>query len=530
MKHNKKNVTKMKFVRVNQPTKDPTNEETEIFDSEIKEKKTNDTDLSENNDAQTMLNQEKTDESLSKVPKTNYKHFVNNTEEEEIVVEKTTFRLPKFLAQREETKNRLEKLKKSGTENQQSAGSLPFIQPNFSDNPNSFTSIFNKDNEKINGVQRVFRKSITFLILQLVVFACLSLATIFTFSLNLNTFTLLGISSLTLLLIMVLYVSISSIFYIIVADRSYIWISVLLQSLLVILLYSFMGQGFGYPTLVVSVIVAILNYFAYLEIEKVQVSTRFFSIGYVTTEAVKVLSTIAILIVCLGVFNSVYTQTPKVFLTRHLIENDIIFKNVVANNSRISLNSLFQIRSDYKLNQSNNTLLSSENKEVSVSDFMEKNYSEKYLSSSVRDSCNESDKECQTNASEDKPKRLENDLNKLIEIGKISPQIKLNDKLTYNNYKSLLKGFYSEKINDFETTKNTQTIPVLSSVQWLVEPSRTILIPALFSLLFYIILLTIKFLIHFVVSIFIWIFWKILLMTGFVKIEVELVESEIVSI
>jgi hypothetical protein len=524
MKHNKKNVTKMKFVRVNQATNTQPNDETQESHLETN------SDQSDQNQNSKIEQKIDSLEKTSSVPTTNYKQFSSDSDMNEVVIEKPTFKLPKFLAQREETKSKLENMKKSSSDKQPSAGNLTFSPPNFSDNPNSFTSIFNKDHEKINGVQRVFRKSFSFLILQLLSFVGLSLVTISTFSLNLNSFATLSLAGAGIIAMIALYTVVSSIFYIIVADRSYIWISLLLQCLSLVLLYSFLGQGFSYPTIVFALIVSILNYFAYLEIEKVQVSTRFFSIGYVTSEAVKILSTIAILVTCLGIFNTISYQTTKVFLTRNLIDNELIFKNFVGNSSRFSLNNILQLKSDYTLNQTNKSVLSNDGKEVEVGDFIEKNYSENLSATAIKNSCANGDKECQLNLSQEKEKKLEGNLNRLVELGQVTPQPKINDRLTYDTYKGLLRGFYADKINDFETKKNAQSIPIFSSVQWLIEPSRAIFIPALIALVFYVILIVFKFIIHFITGMIIWLVWKMLVAFGLVKIEIELVESEIVSI
>ena len=458
-------------------------------------------------------------------PITNYKQFQDDSEI--IVGEKPSFKLPKFLSQRENSKTKLDALKKSqaNPEQSQSSGELPFTEPNFKDNPNSFTSIFNKDHDKINGVQRVFRKSITFLILQLLAFVSLSIATIATFTLNLNGIVPTAIFSSSVLALIVAYTVVSGIFYIIVADRSYIWISLLLQGLSLVLLYSFIGQGFSFPTIIFGLLITLLSYFAYLEIEKVQVSTRFFSIGYVTAESTKILSTIAILTVCLGVFNTVSFQTPKTFLSRNLIDNETVFGNLVANNSRFSLNTILQIKGDYRVNKNTSILLSSDSKEVDVKDFVQKNYP---VADSIN--CVGTDKECNSQSSQDTNSKLQNNLSRLVELGQISSNPKLSDRLSYPLYKSLLKGYYADKINDFETQKNSQNIPFLNNIQWIIEPSRTVFIPALIAIIFYIGLLVIKFLIHFVSSLATWLVWKLLTMTGFVKIEIELVESEIVSI
>ena len=141
----------MKFVRVNQPTKSDLNSETQTLE--------NNADTQDSNLVSTF-----TQNSNLEIPTTQYKQFVKEERPIDPFTQKPAFKLPKFLAQREETKSKLEDFKNKSNEKQSSIGNLPFTSPNFSDNPNSFTSIFNKDHEKINGVQRVFRKSISFLI------------------------------------------------------------------------------------------------------------------------------------------------------------------------------------------------------------------------------------------------------------------------------------------------------------------------------------------------------------------------------
>ena len=521
--YKKSNITKLKFIRVNQ-----NNQEDEEIEDEIV--------------PNTALNTQNNNHFQNdfEINKPTYKKFEEiNTQDKEIIDNsprpQTSFKLPKFLMQREDVKSKLDSLKKSSDKMKQ-GGNLPFTPENFGDNPNSFTSVFKKDNDQKNGSQRVFRKSMIFMILQLLSFVSLSVivisGVIFGFTTLLNTIISIGIIIVSILL----YTVITSLFYIIVADRSYIWISLLCQSLSLILLYSFVGQGFGYPTLILATIIMLLSYFAYLEIEKIQVSTRFFSVGYITGEAIKILSTIGILTICLGIFNIVLSQTPGVFLSRNIVENEFIFKNTVINSNRwLSLNSIFGVKSEYKIVKDTTDIVDAKNQTVLVSDFIEKNYpTEEVLTnkeiSQIKAICTASDKECNNIVNIEKNKKLDKYLVKLVEIGQMEPALKLTDTLNYKSYKKILKAFYSDKINDFETQKVTQSIPYLSSIQWIIEPSRNIFIPAIISLLFYIALLSIKFLIHFLANSLVWIIWKLLLLIGFVKIDIELVESEIVSI
>ncbi|MEM1312808.1 MAG: hypothetical protein AAGF07_05095, partial [Patescibacteria group bacterium] len=90
---------------------------------------------------------------------------------------------------------------------------LPFASSQQETNPNSISSIFNKDHQEVFGIQRVFRKSIIFLVLHLLSFSVLGF-------IGLNIFTL---PILLTFLVSISYIVFTNIFYIIVADRSYVW-------------------------------------------------------------------------------------------------------------------------------------------------------------------------------------------------------------------------------------------------------------------------------------------------------------------
>lgn len=520
MKNSKKNITKLKYIRVNSDFKN----ETEIDETQ-----------SPNLDISTHTKSDNENNNLGTFSKPTYKKFEDKKESKTSETPKQGFKLPKFLAQREEAKAKINSAKNT-LEQTKNAGNLPFTPENFGKNPNSFTSIFQKDHAKINGIQRVFRKSMLFLILQLISFVLISLATIGFLGFEFESTKSFLISFGILNLVIVVYTVVTSIFYIIVADRSYIWISLLFQGLSLVLLFSFIGMGFGYPTIILTLLISILGYFAYLEIEKVQVSTRFFSIGYITSEAIKILSTIAILVISLGVFNTVMSQTPQIFVTNKLIQNDFVFSNLVANNSRFSLNSMFQVKGDYNFAKDKIDTSSQESqnqKNQTIKDFLNKNYdldsqTTKNLAA-ISGSCPPQENGCKPQLSQIEDEFYTGILQKISQEGKLS-NLKISDKLNYENYKQLLKGFYADKIADFETQKTTQTIPFLSSIQPLIESGRIYFIPATLAIVMYVILLVAKFLVHILSNILIWIIWKILVALGFVKIEVELVESEIVSI
>jgi hypothetical protein len=498
-----KNVAKLKYIKINQQ-KSQSLANNPIFDKEELDTKT-----------------------TVEINEPSYKKFEDEEESTSQDSKKPTanFKLPKFLVEKEDQKQKIENFKQEPTI--KSAGNLPFTPENFESNPNSFTSIFNKDNEKINGFQRVFRKSIFFLVIQLVLFTLISTLALTGFGLSFGSLIGTGISVVIFISLIIAYTAVTSIFFIIVADRSYIWISILLQALVTVALYSFVGLGFSIPTLVFSVVIMTLSYFAYLEIEKVQVSTRFFSISYVTNEAIKILSTVAILTLCLGVFQSVSSQTPKNFITKNLIDNSFIYKLLVDNGSGFGLNK-FAVNGQFPIDKDSKSVLIAEGetkKIATVNDFLDKNTP----TLDQKSSCLPTDTTCLAQIPS-KDKKISEYLTKIQEQYNVATPLKPTDQLTESNYKNLLKYFYADKIVEFETQKNLQNIPYIGNFQPLAENARTLFIPAIIALAIYVILTLVKFVIHFLVSIIVWIIWKFLILIRFVKIDIELVESEIVSI
>jgi hypothetical protein len=448
------------------------------------------------------------------------------------------FKLPKFLADRESQKKQIESLK-NPDKTTNFGGSLPFTQENFGNNPNSFTTIFQKDNDKINGFQRVFRKSVLFLILQLLSFLAISIIIITGLGMNFASTTASLVSLAIILGLIITYSAVTSIFYIIVADRSYIWISLCLQSLLIVAIYWALGLGIFSPiTLFVAFIIFVLSYFAYLEIEKIQVSTRFFSIGYVTSEALKILSTVAIIIICLGIYNVVTIQTPKAFISKNLINNDGIYNSVVLGNSfpfnLVSLNKIALSGEKYTIN--NSGVVESSGKSVDFRTFLLKNFKQSSLLTEaekreIRATCDTTtEKECSLRLLAEQDKKLKIAI-KADNGGYANLPFGLDETLDKNNFKDVLRAFYSDKVDDLNSQSATiNDIAYLKPIRQYVEPVLPNIIQAVVAILVFIILSFFKFLMNIITSILIWIIWKFMLISGFAKIDIELVESEIVSI
>ncbi len=543
MKNTKKDITKLKYVKLNgvnslnkiseeiseknQPV-DRKDEDSNI--SKPTYKKFEDSNLGKNQINPFKIKKGETPISLESQP-SDIKPIVTK-------ISSINFKLPKFLADRENQKKQTDLIKNLEA-TPSFGGHLPFTQENFGNNPNSFTTIFKKDNDKINGFQRVFRKSVILLVLQLLSFFAITFVMITGAGLNLASATASLISMAIILGLIVVYASITSIFYIIVADRSYIWISLSSQSLLLILIYWLLGLGIFAPaTVLISFLIFIMSYFAYLEVEKIQVSTRFFSISYVTSEALKILSTVAIITISLGVFNVVTIQSPKTFISKNLISNDSIYNSVVLGNSFpfniMSLNKIALSGDKYVINKDGG--VESAGKPLDFRTFLIKNIKQTGLLTEVEkreikvacETLNE--KECTTKTAVELDKKLKATI-KMENSSYNSINFGLDELINKDNFRDVLKAFYSDKIDDLNNqSANINEITYLKPFRQYIDPILPSIVQAIVAILVFVFLSFFKFIMNIITSILIWIIWKFMLLTGFAKIDIELVESEIVSI
>ena len=525
MKNYKKNISKLKYIKLNPGKSDESQDEYELADQALPEEIATEIDTQEVNN-----------------PMPSYKKFDDEGELPVVEKAKSSFALPKFLSKpAKEPKGQ----NLGFTQNTQN--SLPYAKPDFKTNPNSFTSVFSKDNDQVVGVARVFRKSIIFLIFQVLCYLALILPLTLGLIGNFGTLLTTGITFGALTFAIISYTVITSIFYIIVADRSYIWINLLLQSLFLVIINSFIGQGFSIVTLATALVIFVLSYFSYLEIEKVQVSSRFFSINYVTNEAIKILTTVAIIVISVTFFNTILNVGSKNFVTQNLVQNDFIFRNVVVGkNANLSLNR-WVLPKNYSIGENNKIVtsdISGAAKPVTFFDFLSANYrkgeqvlNEKELENIKKTQCLNKEKECDTFIQREKIVKIQkwlaeenNPYSSVNYTEKPSYLENPGSELDVNSFKEIMKVYYSEKITDFEADKSFTKVPFLDGVPKQFLNYGQFLIPAIFALVLFISFMILKFLLHLVSGIVIWVVWKLLLLFGFAQIEVELVESEIVSI
>ncbi len=525
MKNYKKNISKLKYIKLNLSKNDEIQEGYELADQALPE------DITSDSESQEIIN-----------PMPSYKKFEDEVELPFTKKPKSSFALPKFLSK--SIKNETNQTQ-GFTPNTQNT--LPYSKPDFKTNPNSFTSVFSKDNDQVVGVARVFRKSMMFLIFQVLCYLSLILPLTIGLIGDFGSVMGLGVTFGALTLGIIAYTVITSIFYIIVADRSYIWINLLLQSLFLVIINSFIGQGFSVVTLATALVIFVLSYFSYLEVEKVQVSSRFFSINYVTNEAIKILTTVAIIVISVTFFNTILNVGSKNFVSQNLVQNDFVFRNiVVGKNANLSLNR-WVLPKNYTIGENNKIVTpdgSGTSKPVTFFDFLSVNYrkgeqvlNDKEIENIKKTQCLNKEKECDTLIQREKIVKIQK---WLTEENNPYSSVNYTEKPSYlenpgaeldvNSFKEIMKVYYSDKITDFEADKSFTKVPFLENVPKQFLNYGQYLIPAIFALVFFIIFMILKFALHLISGIAVWIVWKILLLFGFAQIEVELVESEIVSI
>ncbi len=407
---------------------------------------------------------------------------------------------------------------------------LPYTpEYNFGQEPvNNFSSVFNNDHQKVFGIQRVFKKSITFLILHFISFFLLVIASINLFNLNI----------LLSLFVSVLYIAITNIFYIVVADKNYVYLNILAQGIILLIVHAFLGLSFDKITLLFTLISLILLYFAYNELEKIQLGSRLFSIAHITSESTRIISTVVILILCLGVFNKAIFVSPENFVLNSFLDKPLVLNDlVIGKYKNLSLNRFLMkgkfyteagvVKSDTVKPDKNRTNLL-------FSDFLTYNYKpqEEIVTQERQDelyaNCDKKVvKNCDTLIDAEREKNLD----AWRKEGYSNLPYTLNTELTPTRFQEITKQYYVNEIKRFsESNKKSEANDVVDNLsKWLIMP-KTYILPAVIAVVLFILLSIIKPILQWLAYLAALLIWRILKWVGFARIDVEQVEAEIVSI
>ncbi len=386
------------------------------------------------------------------------------------------------------------------------------------DNLNSISSVFNTDHEHIKAIKRVFRKSLLFMILNIVSFGVLVSFSLLPFSINpLLTF---GAA--------ITYIIVTNIFFVIVADRSYFLISLLANILLFLLITVIALKSISVVTIVAGLVVALFTYLAYLELEKNQLGSRIFTITQIANESSKALWTLVFFIVSIGLFSYIQSVGTEKAFDKHILDNSMVFDNVVmGEGSPVSLNRFFV-----------NEGLKNTKGDLTFGGFLAANYidGKPVVSTSEQDEIilkceNEAGiGKCGNAILEERERRLNKFKNEnYFDIG-----LELDSVLDEDDYKDVLKQYYrnswSEFANNDEERPDGELGRILNLLPSALLIDRTLAVPAGLSVVLFVLLMFIKPILLIVSTIFLWFVWKVLSLFKFVRIEVETVEAEVVSI
>lgn len=423
-------------------------------------------------------------------------------------------------------------------DNSSDQGVLALEGPQKGFNPNALSSIFSFNSSQAGGISRVFRKSITFLVIQLGFALALNIVSVNFFSNLLWNF-----------FVIISTVAVTNVFFIIVADRSYVWLNLLSNFLLVIIVHSFLGLGFSPITILLSLLFILYSFLAYADLEKIQLSSRLFSISHLTSESTRILLTGCIILISLGIFNSIQAEGTRSgknlgsrpFLERVVFNNRTIMDYVfIGKIKALSINN-YLIQGDFQADNASNRLLYTPQatnnvtpvpRQATFGDFLQNNYefnqvlTEKERQDIQAISCRDIGSEsqaCLLKIEEEKNKKLLEWKNKAYS----NLPYELTTPLTVNDYRTITTAFYLNKVAEFETEKQDNTSFIDSSL--LLIPLTSI-IPALIAILVAVLFFMLRFIFSWMVFITTWIIWKVLLWSSFVQIDVETVEAEIISI
>ena len=405
---------------------------------------------------------------------------------------------------------------------------------------NTINSLFNTDKQNVIGAMRVLQKSVTFLILGMLSFGALVFLASNLFFLSANPFIciLLGIISI------VVYIALTNLFFIIVADRSYIWLMIIGQVILLAAITIIAGGNLNWIIAGVAGLISLLYYLSYAELEKAQLGSRLFNLSSIVSESIRLLGTLAVLILCFGVMTQITSRgtvngqfqgaenfVNTVFLSKNNIVDPYLIGTLTGgNNSKaFGFNSLFMNKTLYF---KGGQLYTPDAEKATLRDFLTVNYkpgeillSEKEKSELESQCSREHTPSCDPKITLLKDTKLNEYKNEAY--NNLSNNT-LDTYVDVNIYRTITKNFYFNQIHSWSNDKSEGTsrlsVPIISNFN-----SKYIL-PAIFVFVIFISLMLLKPIYSFLAYLLTWIFWQMLKLMGFARIEIETVESEVVSI
>jgi hypothetical protein len=272
-------------------------------------------------------------------------------------------------------------------------------------------------------------------------------------------------------------------------------------------------------TLIIGLVTVLLTYLAYIDLEKVQLGSRLFSIPYIVGESTKILSTVIIFIVCLSSFNQIESRGVDKFIADSVLSIPQVMEKVAVPVYQNTILKGTSVDFSQSSNTTVKTLICAERKlncDTKNSTVLSPEELAKIQNGCKTDGTGESG--CAALVDQAQTTVLETYKNQdLSGLG-----LTLGTKLDETNSQPVLKQLIQAKIKK-------QVDPTKLSFLPSYVPTKS-LIPFVVALFLFIILSIFKFIIVWIGYVVTWILWKLLQITGFVRLDIEMVEAEIVGI
>jgi hypothetical protein len=342
------------------------------------------------------------------------------------------------------------------------------------------------------------------------------------------------------------YTVTSLLLFIVLSDKKILWLSLVLQMIIAILYSVFLGQGSSFVVIFGSLFNLFFGYVGYLDLEKHQLSSRIFTLGGIARDTNKTLTIISIITLTIILYSSIAGLGSKVFIQNYLLNSnskveELVVKtgiNKLLNSSGLGPNPFDNYSYlDQKVIEQNDK---KEKIPLLFRSFLKSSYlyqkSKESLKSLEGSECLA---KISLNPIDCKYKLAIND-EILLEYRNFkypSYSIELASELTKNDILALNRDYIADLLANFETveikpargTENAIT-DVLNKIAVLVKQMQSSFLPAIISVLVFILFYIIKQIAIWINFLLLYIVWNILLYFKFVKIQTETCEAEIISL
>jgi hypothetical protein len=275
-----------------------------------------------------------------------------------------------------------------------------------------------------------------------------------------------------------------------------------------------------------------------LDIEKNQLSSRLFSINQITADATRTLCTVVSLILAIGVFNGILAMGTGNFLRREVFQNEFLVQNLIIGDAFPGLNRIFlkgttRFENVDQLVQRGVWKPVDPESNVRLFNFIVLNYNS-FSSEPIISPEEEADLKFLPESQADK-KRQEIYRARAEEVNQTvfaNLGYTLDDVLTSNKFKNVVRETYIYRVNRFEKASNSLLNSLSESIgnMSLNILPRQYIFPGIFALLVLFVSFALNYVLKLVIKITNAIAWFFLIKTDFARIDVEQVEAEIVTI